>query len=133
MAGFRVKIEGDKAILAGLKRANPGTNAARIATPALLEMMQLTLRIAAQQKIRRGGGGPPRPNILTSRTGTLRRSLSGSQSINKAGLPDFIEGGSNLVYAAVHEDSPRAFLKPALDDAVRQFDDIFIKWWERAL
>ena len=102
-----------------------------------MESMLLMLRIAAREKIHHGGGGPPKPNILTSRTGTLRRSLGLSTSLDRSGLRQgFIEGGTALIYGAVHEfrnAGQRAFLAPAVVDAESRIEDIFIKHWDRAL
>ena len=109
---------------------NPATNE-KIMGPALLEMMQFTLSDAARNKILRGGGGPPKPNILTSRTGTLRRSLGAAFNILTNMLPRSIEGGTHLIYGAVHEATQRAFLAPALADSLGKFEDIVIKHWQR--
>jgi hypothetical protein len=128
--GLSVKFVGGKALLRDLDKMDPSQQR-KIIVPALLESVQLTLRIAAREKILPGGKGKPRANKLTSRTGALRGSLSGTFSIDRRGLPRFIEGGTELVYGAVHENSPRAFLSPALADAREQFEGIFIKHWAR--
>lgn len=142
MAGLRVRIEGDKELLARLQKMNPGLND-RIVNDAMVESMLTILRDAAQNKIKRGGtkGSKPRPKVLTSRTGQLRKSLTLKRaSLNKTGLPERIEGGSILKYARVHElGSPkqniraRPYLAPALADAVKQIPGIFLKHWERQL
>lgn len=115
----------------------------RILDPALLESGLLVLRIAAQEKIRRGGQrtkGVQSPAIqgkLTSRTGTLRRSLGPTFGVDRSGLRQgFIEVGSELVYAPVHEfgnatHPPRPFLSPALDDSISSFRGIFLKHWDQ--
>ena len=87
--------------------------------------------------ILRGGQGPPHPSKLTSRTGTLRRSLGPAFGLDKSGLPRFIEGGSSLVYAPVHELGlgrfpRRPFLAPAVDAVTPQLEQIMVKHWERA-
>ncbi len=129
---IRAQLVGSKELQRRLRKMNPKQNK-RITTPALLESMQLTLRVAAREKILPGGGGPPRPDILTSRTGTLRRSLGLSTSLDRSGLRQgFIEGGTALIYGAVHENSRRAFLKPALAQASAKFEAIFVKHWRRA-
>ncbi len=128
---IQAQLVGSKELQRRLRKMNPAANR-RITTPALLESMQLTLRVAAREKILPGGGGPPRPDILTSRTGTLRRSLTGNFAIDVNERLQFVEGGTNLVYGAVHEASKRAFLKPALRDSSNRFDDIFRKHWARA-
>ncbi len=130
-SGLTAKLVGTRELLRGLERLNPDENE-RITSPALIESMLLSLRIAARDKIHAGGGGPPKPNILTSRTGTLRRSLGASFAIDRTGLPRSIEGGTFLIYGAVHEATRRAFLAPGLSDATRQFEDIFTKHQRRA-
>ncbi len=110
----------------------------KVTDPALSESMLLALSIAADQKIKRGGKAPPIKGKLTSRLGTLRSSLGPSEGVDESGLSrGFIEGGTALVYGAVHEfgnvtHPPRPFLKPALDDAVARFPSIFVKHWKRA-
>ena len=94
---------GGKALRAKLRALNPGKNPRAAIVPALLECIELTLAIAASRKILPGGRGTPKKKILTSRSGTLRRSLGLSASIDRRGLPNFIEGGSRLKYARVHE------------------------------
>lgn len=145
MAGFRVQVTGVDAIIRGLERANPGLNR-KITTDALVESALLVTRAGAQRHIRRGGGGPPRPNILTSRTGALRRSYSQQgSSLDKSGLPNKIAAGSNLVYSRIHELGGRAgrgrlsripkrpVLAPALAEESPNFPRIFEKHWARAL
>jgi hypothetical protein len=127
---IRAKLIGGPELQRRIKKMTPGQNR-RITTPALLESMQLTLRIAARDKILPGGTGPPKDSILTSRDGTLRRSLLGSFAIDINGRLGWVEGGTNLIYGAVHENTRRAFLKPALADASPKYDDIFRKWWAR--
>ena len=131
------KVETTGDVLAGLDRLNPGKNQ-RIAASALTECMLLTLRNAATKGIYPGGGrdAPVRPDILTSRTGTLRRSLSSSFALDRSGLPRYIEGGTSLVYGAVHEyggryHPSRPFLAPGLRLSEGEFEGIFVKWWER--
>jgi phage gpG-like protein len=133
---------GGKALRAKLRALNPGKNPRAAIVPALLESMELTLAIAASRKILPGGRGAPKKKILTSRSGTLRRSLGLSASIDQRGLPNFIEGGSRLKYARVHEIGgrfgraffpKRAFLAPALHDAQQRFPAIFEKHFARVL
>jgi hypothetical protein len=128
--GLSVKLVGSKELQRRLAKMNPAQNA-RITTPALLESMQTVLRDAARNRIFPGGGGLPKPDILTSRTGTLRRSLAGNFAINLNRQLRWVEGGTNLIYGAVHEKTRRAFLKPALAATQNKFDDIFRKWWAR--
>ncbi len=128
---IRAQLVGSKELQRRLRKMNPRQNK-RITTPALLESMQLTLRISAREKILPGGGGPPRPDILTSRTGTLRRSLGTNFAVQVNEALQFVEGGTHLIYGAVHENSRRAFLKPALAQASPRFEAIFVKHWRRA-
>lgn len=130
---IRAKLVGSKELKRRLKKMNPKLNK-RITTPALLEAMQLTLRIAAREKILPGGGRkvPPRPDILTSRTGTLRGSLTTNFAVAVNAALQFVEGGSHLIYAAVHEATRRAFLKPAKKQAEPRYEAIFVKHWARA-
>ena len=136
--GLRVKLVGSKELQRRLKKMNPAQNA-RITTPALRESMLLVMRDAARNRIFPGGGGAPKSNILTSRSGNLRRSLGidFEQDVSvgvRAGstrTSQFIEGGTHLIYGAVHEATRRAFLKPALAATQSKFDDIFRKWWAR--
>lgn len=65
----------------------------------LRRMVLEVQRNAAQEQMIRGGGGPPHPSRLTSRTGTGRRSIS----VNLAPLPLAAEVGSDLAYMALHE------------------------------
>jgi len=125
------KLVGTRELQRELDRLNPEQNR-RITTPALLESMQLTLRDAARDKIFPGGDGPPRPDMLTSRTGTLRRSLTGNFAIDINERLLYVEGGTHLVYGAVHEKTRRAFLKPALRDTQGEFERIFRKWWAKS-
>lgn len=132
MAGLlSAKLVGGEELKRRLRKMNPELNR-RITTPALLESMLLVLRTAARVKILPGGSGPPRPDILTSRTGTLRRSLSGNFAVDLNERLLFVEGGTNLIYGAVHEATRRAFLKPALKDDEPKFEAIFVKHWARA-
>lgn len=127
---IRATLVGSKELKRRLKKMNPKLNN-RITTPALLEAMGVTLRNAQREQIFPGGGGPPKDNILTNRTNTLRGSLGESFAIRLNGRLQFIEGGSHLVYAAVHEKTRRAFLKPALKATAPRFEAIFVKHWAR--
>ena len=149
------KLETPRDLIAGLERLNPAVNKT-IAARALTESMLTVLRYAATKAIYPGGGrrAPVKSNILTSRTGTLRRSLSSSFALDRSGLPRYLEGGTNLIYGAVHEygrsgrsglrgaagplrpgtnrgTRARPFLRPALAATQREFEGIFTKWWER--
>lgn len=133
----------------------------KVLDPALIESALLVARNAATQQIKRGGKGAPIKGKLTSRTGTLRRSLGPNFAVDRSGLSRaFIEVGTNLKYGAVHETGgtfsvgghvrtskkgqrfgvrphtvtfpPRPFLEPALDDTFQKFPAIFVKHWARA-
>ena len=130
------KLVGGKALRKELARLDPSTTRA-ILDPSLTESMLLALSIAQREKIHAGGTGPPRANILTSRTGMLRRSLASDRAIDRSGLGrGFIEGGTALVYGAVHEfrnSGQRAFLSPGLVDAELKFPAIIEKHWARVV
>jgi phage gpG-like protein len=96
------KVSGTKELRRQLERMNPGVNK-RIVNAALKESMLKTLSNSASKAIKRGGSDKPKASILTSRTGTLRRSLGSSFALDRSRLPFYIEGGTNLVYGAVHE------------------------------
>jgi phage gpG-like protein len=157
--GLSVKLVGSKELQRRLKKMNPAQNA-RITTPALLESMQLTLRDARLNRIIRGGSGSPHATKLTSRGGRLRGSLAGNQAIDLNRRLRWVEGGTDVIYGAVHEKGgtisipghirthkktgfrigvrphtakypARPFLAPALAATRGQFDDIFRRWWAR--
>ena len=130
----RIDLKGNKAYQRMLTRINPKKNP-KFVTRALLKAALLVQELAATEKIKRSG---PKdvvdPIRVTSRTGTLRRSIA----IDKAGTPHFITIGSNLIYAGVHElgskdgnTRARPYLKPALDDVSKKMAAIFAKEWER--
>lgn len=132
MADFiKAELVGTPELRRRLEKMNPAQNR-RITTPALIESMQTTLRDAALNQIIRGGDEPPRADKLTSRTGTLRRSLVADFAIDVNERLRFVDGGTHLRYGAVHENSPRAFLKPALRDTSPRHEGIFVKHWRRA-
>ncbi len=128
---IRATLVGSKELQRRLRKMDPEKNR-RITTPALLEAMQLFLRTAAREKILPGGTGPPRPDILTSRSGALRQSLGTNFAVQLNEALRFVEGGSHLIYAAVHEITRRAFLKPALKQDLPKVPAIFLKHWRRA-
>ena len=119
-----------------LQKMNPGVNTV-IVSKALKESMLRILRNAAGDQIIRGGKGRPHPSRLTSRTGRLRRSLGPSVGLDESGLPFRIEGGSHLVYAAVHEAGGthhprRPFLEPALAEEEQHIPGSFRKHWAQS-
>lgn len=90
--------------------------------------------LAAGKYILRGGGrtAPVHPKFLTSRTGTLRRSIA----VNRKPLPFAIEIGTDLVYGPPHEFGTstmraRPYLQPALDEASQEFEAILHRNFER--
>jgi phage gpG-like protein len=111
---LRVEVTGG-AQLAALLRQLERPQVNRAYSAALTEMAMLTARIAATDKIIRGGrtgkgraktDAPAHPSKLTSRTGRLRASLAGSgyrEGLATAGLPRYIEVGTDVAYAPVHE------------------------------
>ncbi len=100
MAG--VRLVGGEQLKRDILAMSPARR--KVTDPALSESILLVLSTAAERKIKRGGKAPPVKGRLTSRTGTLRRSLGPNEGVDKSGLSQgFIEGGSALVYASVHE------------------------------
>lgn len=111
---LRVEVTGAEQV-AALLRQLKAPEVRRAYSAALTEMAMLTARIAATDKILRGGrigkgrkkrDAPAHPTKLTSRTGRLRASLAGRgfrQGLDTSGLPRFIEVGSDVAYAPVHE------------------------------
>lgn len=179
MAGLTVKLTGTERLRRVLTAMRSPANR-RVLAAALTESAMLTARIAATEKIIRGGrrgrgrsksDAPADPRRLTSRSGRLRASLAGRgyrQGIDTSGIPRFIEVGTDVAYGAVHEFGgtvsqtvgrhtrssafgratkpyqvgpyrrtarypARPFLAPALADAARQFERIFVFHYERAI
>lgn len=106
----------------------------RVAHRALMRAALLIQEDATRNQIQRGGSGPPNPppGPLISRTGTLRRSIR----VDDVGLPRFVDVGSDLVYAGVHElggqatrTPARPFLQPAADKIAPQLARIFEAEW----
>jgi phage gpG-like protein len=110
-----IRVEGIPELKAQLDRVNPKKNTAWM-RDSLGDCGLLTQKIAAEEKIIRGGsfrgksgprGGKGKlqnagvhPKKLTSRTGTLRRSIR----VNRSPLPWAVEVGTDLTYGAVHEE-----------------------------
>ena len=109
----------------------------------LLSAAFAVLKDATENQIIRGGsfGGqqsPPHPSRVTSRTGELRRSLGVSRGLDRSGLPGYIEFGSDLVYAQIHELGlgrypKRAFLVPALERVSVRFEEMLAREIEKEL
>ena len=136
---LRVSVVGLPKLQRALDKMNPGVNK-RILRDSLIESALLIQRDAAKNQILAGGGGKrsgmtkPHPKFLTSRTGTLRRSIK----VDRGPLPFAIEVGTDLVYGAAHEFGStkrnlpkRPFMQPALDRAAKKFGDIVVKHWKR--
>jgi phage gpG-like protein len=151
-----VDVKGIKELERIFARVKPSTNP-RWVTRALISAALLVQKVAAEEKIRRGGTGPPVAGILTSRTGTLRRSIA----VDRTDVPRSVSVGTHLVYGEVHELGwsgtqnvkaytrrdgarvkahsrkmdfpPRPFLKPALEDSVNRITDFFEKELDREL
>lgn len=113
-ARISVSVSGLNVLIASLDRLDPSKNRA-ITEPALVEMGLLTVRTAAQRTIKRGGTGDPVAGVLTSRTGTLRRSLTAeARSIDKSQLSrGIVEAGTDIVYGAIHEFGGTVSVKSA--------------------
>ena len=133
---LKVSVVGVKELTRKLEKMNPGINK-KILRDSLIETALLMQRDAAKNQILAGGGGKkggmtrPHPRHLTSRTGTLRRSIK----VDRGPLPFAIEVGTDLVYGAYHESRAkrrRPFMKPALDRIAPKFGDIVVKHWKRA-
>jgi HK97 gp10 family phage protein len=130
-------ITGDKEWLRKLEKLSPQKHK-EIMSKSLLECGMLVQANAAQKQIMGGGQKAkgvqikPHPSRLTSRTGTLRRSISTSWHRS----PFEIDVGTHLVYGRVHElglgNYPkRAFLEPAVKAEEQKFPSVFIKHWRR--
>ena len=167
-----ITVQGLDELHERLNRISPSKNSAWVAR-SLKKCAELTQDITANEMIirggrfrgpkgKRGGKGKMRsagvdPKRITSRTGTLRRSIR----VNTSTLPFAAEVGSDLVYAAVHEFGgtysipsysraiatstrsggssmalvkahsatypARPYLAPGLDKAAKSFSDIFAK------
>ena len=98
MVALKVTLSGMPELRAALARMNPAQNK-RILVNSFKEGAKQIQRIAAKEKIKAGGKGPPELHRLTSRTGTGRRSIR----INRGPLPHAIEVGTDLGYMALHE------------------------------
>jgi hypothetical protein len=109
-----------------LKSLRIGTNPGRAAVSRALDRAAfLVQEDAAFRQIIPGGSDAPHPSRLTSRTGTLRRSIR----VNRAG-PLARSIGSDLIYGLVHElggrfHPQRPFLAPALESQGPKFQRLF--------
>ena len=127
----RVSVQGTEAVVAMLRRLAPAKNQ-EIARRALKILAFEVQRVATREEILPGGKGPPDPHRLTSRTGTLRRSIA----VDQSSLPFSVSVGTDLVYGAVHELGippfpPRPFLQPAIDKVSPTIAEVFRREWEK--
>lgn len=100
-----------------LRSLDPSSNPESVAD-ALREMMELVIDTSRRTQL-----SGPRPQELDQVTGELVRSMQ----IDESGLPFGILGGTDLVWAPVHEYGKKgrlSFLEPALDAAFPQFPEI---------
>lgn len=130
---FGVQVIGDKQLRRKLKALSPRENR-RVLREALLRVAFETQTNAARKQILPGGKGPPHPTRLTSRTGSLRRSIA----VSRRGLPREIEVGTHLIYGAVHELGTnrypkRPFLRPAADEIGPKFPEYAIQAMQKAV
>lgn len=98
----RVVVVGSEELRAKLRNLDPSVNRTIIRNSLIRSAFEV--QTAATKEIAGGGRGknkalPPLPSRLTSRTGTLRRSIR----VNRSPLPFAIEIGTDLVYGAIHE------------------------------
>lgn len=127
----RVTLTGDERLRRALRGLSPDQNPAFLRR-SLRKMALLGQKVAAEKKIERGGKGPPLPDRLTSRSGALRRSIG----VDLGDLPFAAAVGTELVYGAVHELGlngypVRAFLRPAFEDSINDFERILEDEWLR--
>ncbi len=97
MTAIRVEVVGAEKLLAAFQRVNPTANPQPVGRA--LRRIALETQAKATNKIRRGGSLKPARGVLTSRTGTGRRSISTDFS----SLPFTSKVGSTLGYMALHE------------------------------
>ena len=152
MAGAtRIHVVIDAAQMARVRRVYGSLRRPQLAKPVstfLVKAAYLVLADAAANQIIRGGrfrgkGGklgntPPHPSRLTSRTGELRRSLSVNRGLDRGGLPRYVDVGSDLVYAPVHELGlsrypVRAFLAPAVAAVSPKFEGMLLHELDKAV
>jgi len=134
---MHANVTGAREWLRALNRLSPKEHQ-EITARSLVECGLLVQRNAAMKQIMGGGQKAkgvhlkPHPTRLTSRTGTLRRSIS----TNRQPLPLAVEVGTDLIYGRVHELGlgrfpKRAFLAPAVEAEEDKFPRIFLKHWRR--
>lgn len=128
-----VKITGDENLRRLLRRMSPQSNPAWVRRGMLKVGFQMQT-LAASKYILRGGGprAPVHPTMLTSRTGTLRRSIA----VNRRRLPFTVSVGTHLRYGRTHELGlgpypRRAFLDPALQEVAKTAANVLAEEWEK--
>lgn len=120
--GLSVRVENVDPIRLRIRGLSPQQNP-EFVSAAMKIAMNRVLQVSRREYL-----SGPRPRRLDTVTGELKRSLT----IDKGELPFAIEGGTPLEFAPVHEfgqGGRRAFLRPALTEASREFPEIFAKSW----
>lgn len=157
MAVQRIAVRVDQRQAAAISRTLRQLRAPQLRAPVrrfLLKAGYAVLKDAAENQIIRGGrvrgpsgprGGrgkrtdtPPHPSRLTSRTGELRQSLGANRGTDRSGLPRYVDVGSDLDYAPIHELGlgpypKRPFLAPAAEAVSPQFPQMLLAELEAAL
>lgn len=135
MAKFKIRFTNRRELQKRIDKINPKINS-RIVSKSLVECAMMIARNAvSDQIIRSADAGVVNKKRLTNRTTTLIGSMgTATKALNKSGLPRYIDVGSNVEYAAIHEyggeNMPkRPYLAPALDDVSGKFEDVFLKHW----
>lgn len=102
---MRVVVIPAKGLLSALDSIRPSSKRSNFRR-ALLALAFRVQELASGEFIKRGGGvskrgpeSPPERGRLTSRTGTLRRSIR----VDRSELPFAVEIGTDLAYAPPHE------------------------------
>lgn len=98
---IKVTVEGDRELRAWIKRLDmpPAVMSRGLKGIAFEVQGETTKRQIVAGGRGKGAALKALARRVSSRTGTLRRSIR----VNRGGLPRFIEVGSDLGYAAVHE------------------------------
>jgi len=97
MPVVNIRIEGGKRLRKALDRLDPAANH-RIFRKSLRQAALLLATNAKHRQIAKGGGAV-KPGRLTNRSGWLKDSIGP----NYHGLPIYVEVGTKVPYAAVHE------------------------------
>ena len=134
MVAMRVVVTGVPELQAALRQMNPSLNTKIMERGMIASALEIQ-KDAAKYQIAAGGRGKRQAlkalrGRLTSRTGTLRRSIK----VDRGPLPFAIEVGTDLGYGAVHEfhsARPRPFMAPALAKVSKRFVEIFTNEWAK--